>query len=62
MFYICNMDLNIAHAHLSHLRVIFTLAFAIQNLDYKDVLQTPVLTFAPTNSANKFMIDKKKEH
>ena len=45
------MDLNIAHAHLSRLQVIFTLAFAIQALDYithTDVLQTPVLNFAAT--------------
>ena len=52
-----NMDLNIAHAHLSHLRVIFTAAFAIQAFDYvtdhTDVLQTHFLTFATKNRANR---------
>ena len=60
------MDLNIAHAHLSHLRVIFTSVFAIQALDYvtdlKDVLQTPFLTFAAKNRANRYIFNKKVEH
>ena len=60
------MDLNIAHAHLSHLQVIFTSAFAIQTLDYvtdhTDVLQTPSLTFAAKNWANRFIFNKKVEH
>ena len=61
-----DMDLNIAHVHLSHLRVIFTSAFTIQALDYvtdhTGMLQTPVLTFAATNRANRFVFNKKVEH
>ena len=53
-----NMDLNIAHTHLS--------AFAIQTLDYvtdhTDVSQTPVWTFAPTNRTKRYMFNKKVEH
>ena len=61
-----NMDLNIAHAHLSHLRVIFTSAFAIQALDYvtdhTDVLQSPLLTFFTKNRTNRFIFQKKVDH
>ena len=52
------MDLKIAHAHLSHLQAIFPSAFVIQAFDYvtdhTDVLQTPFLTFAAKNRANRF--------
>ena len=61
-----NMDLNIAHAHLSHLQVIFTSAFAIQALDYVtdhiDVLQSPLLTYATKNRTNRFIFNKKVDH
>ena len=60
------MDLNIAHAYLSHLRVIFTSVFAIQALDYvadhTDVLQAPFLTFATKSRTNRFIFNKKIEH
>ena len=60
------MDLKIAHAHLSHLQAIFPSAFVIQAFDYvtdhTDVLQTPFLTFAAKNRANRFIFNKEVDH